>query len=59
MQLIVTRINKGGILKCIQETLASGHGCVGSKPRNNALHAFCGIETIVPAATQQPQKECF
>ena len=30
-----------------------------SKPRNNALHAFCGIETIAPAALAAATKRVF
>ncbi|MCI6592769.1 MAG: hypothetical protein SPK18_04880, partial [Treponema sp.] len=30
-----------------------------TKPRNNALHAFCGIETITPAAYAAATKRVF
>ena len=32
---------------------------MGQKTRNNALDAFCGLETILMPLSQHPQKESF
>ena len=39
--------------------LAPSHGCVIQKPRNNVLHAFCGIETIELPLRSSHKKSLF
>ena len=46
-------INKNPIFFCSQSRLRD------SKPRNNALHAFCGIETIELPLRSSHKKSVF
>ena len=46
------------VRKRLSKPLAS-HGCVIQKPRNNALHAFCGIETIELPLRSSHKKSLF